>query len=191
MAIKWEKFFPRVMPEVKGCPAPIVIQAIRDAAREFCEKTWVWQEIVPFQMEKGQREVFISMPRGASLVSVKSIVEEGGEHTVPDDIFIRSDRNLDQFKSEASSTKQTQARGIFTPSENSDSCPDFLYNDHAEIIAHGVKARLMYDARKTWGHPDLAAMHHNMFRKGIANIKIYLHQGYRGSSSKVKPRRFV
>ena len=191
MSVKWNAFFPRVMPEVKGCPAPIVVQAIRDAAREFCERTWVWQEVVPFQMDEGMREIFIASPRGSRLVSVRHLIEDNREVDFPDDIFVRSDREMDKLRMESSETKQSSVRAVFKPSEDADSCPDFLYNDHAEAISYGAKYRLLSNPSKPWGMPEMAMVHLQMFRKSIAQVKIYLRKGYTGKSLKVKPRRFV
>jgi hypothetical protein len=39
----WTLFLPEVLPQVKGCPDIIAINAVRDAARELCEKSRIWR----------------------------------------------------------------------------------------------------------------------------------------------------
>jgi len=189
--VKWEKYFSRVMPEVKGVPAPMAIQAIRDAAMEFCQKTWVWQDNVPYEMEKGFREIFVSVPRGARLVSVIYLLENDREKKMPDNIMIKSQRTPVEGEFPSEQDMEYEARVALKPSETSTEGPEFLYNDHAEAIAHGAKARLMYDLRKDWGQPELARMHHQQFRQAIAQEKIRMQQGYSRNPSRVKARRFV
>lgn len=189
--IKWEKYFSRVMPEVKGVPAPMAIQAIRDAAIEFCQKTWIWKQDIPYEMEEGFREIFVSVPRGARLVSVIYLLENGRQKHLPENIMIKSQRSPVEAELPAEKDKEYEARVALKPSETSTEGPEFLYNDHAEAIAHGAKARLMYDLRKDWGQPELAGVHHQMFRQAIAQEKIRMQQGYSQKTSRVRPRRFV
>ncbi|HEX7116269.1 MAG TPA: hypothetical protein VF193_14170 [Steroidobacter sp.] len=39
----WTLFLPQVLPEVKGCPDVLAVNAIRNAAIEFCEKSSIWR----------------------------------------------------------------------------------------------------------------------------------------------------
>lgn len=189
MATKWDKFFSRVMPEVKGCPAPVVIQAIRDAAREFCERTYVWTQVSDAEIDKDESIAFIDIPRNARLVAV--INDNRAREDFPYRIIAKSDRTPVELEQIADTTKELSVRIAMKPIEDAQDCPDFLYNDHGEAIAHGAKARLMYDARKSWGHPELAVVHHNAFRKAIAKEKIKIHQGYIGQTGRVRARRFA
>ncbi len=189
MTTEYKEFLPRVMPEVIGCPVPVVLQAIRDAVREFCEKTWIWQEVVNCTITEDDRELVLDIPAGSRLVSVRYLLEDGREEAVPDNLFIRTDDF--EFEFEAEKDRAMQARVCLKPQETSTNCPDWIFNDHAESVAYGAKARLMYDKRKAWGDPQLATLNHQLFRKAIAGERIRLHQGYSTNNSRVRPRRFV
>ncbi len=189
MTTEYKEFLPRVSPEVIGCPVPVILQAIRDAVQEFCEKTWIWQEVVDCTITEDDRELVLSLPTGAKLVSVRYLLKDGKEQVVPDNLFIRADEF--EFEFEAEESQELKARVALKPTSTSIECPEWLFKDHAEAITQGAKARLLYDNRKTWGNPDLAVLNHQMFRKAITQEKIKLHQGYAMKTSRVKPRRFV
>ena len=190
MSVKWNAFFSRVMPEVKGCPAPIAVQAIRDAAREWCERTWVWQEVVPYETVEDSREVLISVPSDSRLVSVLYLIDEGQKKS-PDGYTIRANSNPVETEDEQTETAEMEARVVLKPSEAATECSDFLYNGYAEEIGWGAKARLLYNPSKPWGNMDMAGLNFQMFRKAIAQEKIKLSRGYTNKSLKVKARRFI
>lgn len=187
----WEDYFPYVLPDVYGCPDPLAVQAIRDSAQEFCQKTWVWQDNVSYEIEEDLREIFVNVPRGASLVSIIYLLDNGKEKIVPENLLIKSQRNPVESEFPAEESHNYNARVALKPSKTSEAGPIFLFNDHVEAIASGAKARLMYDPRKYWGNPELAMLHHQLFRKAIGEEKIKIQKGYSKKTSRVKSIRFV
>lgn len=191
MSVKWEEFLPRITPSVKGCPVSIIFKALRDATREFCKKTWIWQELVDYEVEEDSSDVFIYVPRDSRLVAVRYLLEDGNRIQVKSNYYVRSDRELTQSEFDQIEDKECKARVVLKPSETSEYCPDFLLNDHSEIICYGAKFRLMYDPSKEWANPQLALASMQMFNKGIAAERINLKKGYVERSLQVKPRRFI
>ena len=54
---------PKVSPHVPGCPQPLMLQAIRDAAIRICEKTLAWRYTAPvFDLLPGVHEYFYPKP---------------------------------------------------------------------------------------------------------------------------------
>ncbi|MFP4629424.1 MAG: hypothetical protein ACLFMQ_01740, partial [Desulfohalobiaceae bacterium] len=96
----YEDIFSMIMPEVPGCPAPLAIQNLRQAAREFCQQTWIWQDTVPFEIEAGYREAYVSVPRDGRLVAVRYLLEDGQERDVPDKLMIKTKRDPVEFEHE-------------------------------------------------------------------------------------------
>lgn len=43
MAKAWSLYLPEVLPDVPGCPNVMAINAVRNAAIEFCEKSLIWR----------------------------------------------------------------------------------------------------------------------------------------------------
>ncbi len=191
MTTEYKEFLPRVMPEVIGCPVPVILQAIGDAVREFCERTWIWQDVVALKVEEGSREGFVFLQKSSRLVAVKCLIDEGRERDVPEGMSIKASSFPIEFGEESTETKEMKAKVVLKPSETSSTFPSWIFNDHAETIAQGAKARLMYDNRKAWGSPELASLNHQLFRKAITKERIKIHQGYTKGRSRVKSRGFV
>ena len=43
MSKAWELYLPEVLVDVPGCPDIVAVNAVRNAAIDFCEKSQVWQ----------------------------------------------------------------------------------------------------------------------------------------------------
>jgi hypothetical protein len=57
---------PKISPHVPGCPQPLMVQALRDAAIRICEKTLSWRYTPPvFDLLPGVHEYFYPKPPGA------------------------------------------------------------------------------------------------------------------------------
>jgi len=188
MTVEWSAFFPRVLPHVRGCPAPVAIQAIRDAAMEFCQKTWIWQEVVDMDFVEDDVDVTITLPSDSKLIAIKDFIEDDRKYE-PDDFLIRDNEVI--LTKAAEETETIEGRVILAPYKTSTTCPEWLYNDHDVAIAEGAKARLMFDAKQIWANSELATLSLNFFRKAINTEKIKIFQGYAGRNKRVKARRFV
>ena len=54
---------PKVLPSVPGCPQPLAIQHIRDAAVRVCERTLAWRYVQPkFNLTPGMHEYLYNKP---------------------------------------------------------------------------------------------------------------------------------
>jgi hypothetical protein len=54
---------PKLSPHVPGCPQPLMLQAVRDAAVRICEKTLAWRYAQPpFALLPGVHEYFYAKP---------------------------------------------------------------------------------------------------------------------------------
>ena len=189
---EWKKYLTHVLPEVMGCPVPLAERAVHEAAREFCERTWIWQETVDVETEKGEAEIFVQIPRGARLVAVRYLLCEGQKREPSDQLIIRSQRRSPvQSESPQGESSEFQARAVLKPAEDAGSGPDFLFNDHGEAIARGALNRLQLMAGKTWSNTQAALMNKALFDQAIAREKIRLAKGYTGRSLTVRHRRFA
>ena len=62
-------FLNEVMPDVPSCPSAIVVNAIRNAAIEFCQKSLVWrQELDPVNVYQGQDVYDLDGMPGGSVI---------------------------------------------------------------------------------------------------------------------------
>lgn len=77
--VTWDAFYSFVRPNVQGCPLSYIDAAIRAATREFCEKTWIWnQETVCGDMLEGESSYrYNNLNDGVSIVApIKVILRE-------------------------------------------------------------------------------------------------------------------
>lgn len=189
--VKYEDFFPYVQPEAQGCPAPLIIDAIRSAVREFCKETWVWQQTVDFEIEAGYREAYVFVPRNSRLVAVLYLLEDGEPREIPDNITVKSRPYPVHFEHEPEEDKAYQARVALMPSEDSTECLDWFLFDHSDAIAAGAKFRLLRQTGKPWSNPEAAMTFFREFETYKGREKIVLLNNYSQSRTVVSPKRFI
>jgi len=64
-------FLPKVLPNVPGCPQPLAVQHIRDAAIRVCERTLAWRYAQPkFQLLPGVFDYEYQKPAGTEVHAV-------------------------------------------------------------------------------------------------------------------------
>lgn len=65
-----DEFFEHVRLDAPECGIPIVRHALRDAARDFCKRTNIWQKEVTRSIQNGKREYIIPLVEESILVEV-------------------------------------------------------------------------------------------------------------------------
>lgn len=76
-------FFPRMLPYLPGCPAPLAAQVILDAAIAFCESTQsVRLELEPFNTVPGEAVYSLEAPAQQQVARVLDVVV-GGRRASP------------------------------------------------------------------------------------------------------------
>ena len=67
--VSYDEFLPKVLQYVPDASEFIAIDAIRNACIEFCERTYIWQYIVPpMNIVNGQANYVINTPDGTKTV---------------------------------------------------------------------------------------------------------------------------
>lgn len=185
----YKDFLSRVMGEVPGCPVPKMVDAVRDAVREFCSKTYIWNEVVDCEIKEGESLAFVFAPRGSMVEAV--LTDQRRKDTFPYRIILKENRNPVELEQEPNADKEMKIRVALKPSSTSETCPDFLFNGFAEEIGYGAKGRLLFEVGKPWGNHKLAVFYFNLFHKAMSAERIKIQQGYSGRGSMIRPRRFV
>lgn len=65
-----DDFFPEVRLDAPEVGLPIVRQAVRDAAREFCKRTHIWQETKTRSIDADKREYLVPLPEDTILQDI-------------------------------------------------------------------------------------------------------------------------
>lgn len=204
---------PQLLGEVPGCPDITAMNALRNAAIEFCEKADAWVETQDgFQLQDLVSVYDVDAPAGAQVVRVMQAWVDGREvfgkpqeevdrlvpawRTQPGNLplYFNSpdDPALVKLYPTPSnlSGQQIVLRVAYAPSALAKSIPTSLGNKHLETLLAGAKARLMAMPNKAWSNATLAGYHGEVFANAITSKRIAaLHSGVRGSLT-VKPVRF-
>jgi hypothetical protein len=180
----WAEFYPHVLPHVIGCPNPVVNQALRDAAREFCLDTKAWQETEDFEADGAINRYYFDVTGQTELVQVVRASVAGkdldiyGRGKLPADWETEPpcERSLYHLNEEEyllfplpSAGQAISVTLAVRPSIAGTGVGDVVFKKHAEAIASGAKYRLLKMPRQDWTDLDQAAICKREFDKGVSD----------------------
>jgi hypothetical protein len=187
----WDKWFPDVLPQVPGCPNPVVRHELRRAAQALLTATRAWQEnLAPLPVAAGQDEVTIAptTPAQQQIVRIESVWLDGQrlEPVTPDELDGATTDNWGTHTGAPSRYLQltpgvltlypTPAANAITgllvrvslcPSDTATTIPDDLALRYSDEIQVGARARLMLYPNKPWSNPQLGITYAQDFNGAI------------------------
>lgn len=209
----YDSFLDNVMPDLPGCTYELAINAIRNAAIEFCEKTLILQaDHDPVTVVAGITDYDFAPPSGSLVVKVmqawykkrhlkplapdeirrpevynRAFVGADVGRTEPTYILQKSSETFSVYPVPAEkATSAITMRVAYKPTRNSTQCDELLFQDYAEGIAHGAKARLMMSPAKPYTNPQLAAAEMQLFQQAINVARQRANRGYVRSDLQVE-----
>lgn len=212
----YDDFMPYVLPEVPGAPEPIVTQHIRSACIDFCEKSLILtRDHDPITLVEKIVDYDLEPPTGYIVVKVMKAWLENQELTPLAPDFVREASVYNRlFSSYESAPDRPRAylqkdersisvwgvpdknyangltlRVALKPSRASTTIENVVFEDYAEVIAHGALYRLMISPGKSYTNPEMAAVHKNLFDQGINVARQRATHGQVRSTLSVKLRR--
>ncbi|HBG30697.1 MAG TPA: hypothetical protein DDW98_08730 [Gammaproteobacteria bacterium] len=184
---------PYVMPEVPGCPVPLVDRAIVKAARDLCDKTFCWKEAATTaSMQQGVAELEIEHSACAEIVALEYVSLNGLE------LIQTSERELSlcdldwrTFTGEPTHVYTVISTGkmrlypipnrtlsnaisyevYLKPKLDADDLPDFLQDQYAEVLQHGALYELQRMAGVKWANGEAAMFNRRMYRNGLYEVR--------------------
>lgn len=195
----WPLFLPQVHPETYGAPQILEIEAIRNAAIDFCERTKCWQEIQPpYPLATGVTSYQFATDRGVLVHEILGYHLLGGASPLvkpqttqwcdenypgwPDGVQVGKPTNVTQLDPDSFWPIPAPSGGpwsavlqvCYKPTRDSTQGPDLLFNDYYEVIALGAKARLMAMPGQVWANPQLAVAYGALFDSATekANVRV-------------------
>ncbi len=181
----WDAFHPLVMPDVIGCPIPMVDLELRNAAREFCQYTKAWAEWADAFTATGSTNRFeFDLPNGAELVAAKRANVNGkdlnvfasdrlpgdwqqGNDTGPDGSLVHIDTAEYVIYPRPLAGTAVAIEMALQPSMTASGVGDVILAKHAEAIAWGAKYRLLSKPNKAWTDPKSAAHARAEFERAV------------------------
>lgn len=212
----YEDFLDEVMPHVPGCTNEIATQAIKNAVIEFCEKSLILQtDHDPMSVIAGEVDYDLEPPAGYLVSKILKAWFKNTElvPTSPDDIakpalYNRDFTDVDAGRADPTLIIQKDERTFslfpiplnseanvvtmriaLKPSRSSTKVDDLIYEDYAEVIAHGALTRLMLSPGKPYSQPQIGVARNNLFSSGINLARQRASSGHVRSTRQVQFRR--
>lgn len=212
--VPYDNFLPEVMQFMPDVAEVVAINAIRNAAIEFCEKTRFWQiDVSPIDIVAFQNNYVVETPADTKYVGMVSayydtnlLIPKGPDELAR--IYRMGDwqqvNGTPQYITQiirpevvvvptpdAAKAGALHIRAAIAPTRDSSEISTDIYENYLMIIANGAKA-ILYN---TPGQPyfDRTAAKECMmyFRAGIANTRIAIDKGLTRSSTRAEFQRFV
>lgn len=212
----YEDFFPNVLYDVQGAPEPVVINAIRNACIEFCEKSLVLtRDHDPITVIQGIVDYDLEPPGGYLVVKVQKawlehnpltplapdIVKDAAVYnrlfssyeagnSTPRSYLQKDERTISVWPApEKKYPNGLTLRVALKPTRASTEIEDVILEDYAETIAFGALARLMSSPGKAYTNLEMAAANQGRFLTGINVARSRALHGHVRSDLSVKMRR--
>jgi len=199
---------------VDGCPTPIVVNALREAAIEACSRGLIWPaNLVTVTLTAGVGGYIFSTPVAESVVAQLQSARVNG---VMLDIY--TDRQAIEFDPAWLSTVQGEPRAIWQMSPtvyNVTPVPDAvttydlkmrvylkpittasamdtdILNDNQDLIVHGALHRLLLQPKRPWADANMAGYHGKQFSYKLHVARSRTTLGYDNGNLLVTQRPFA
>lgn len=213
---EYEAFLPYVLPDAPGCPEVVAIQAIRNAAIEFCEKSLVIvRDHEPITVVTGVVDYDLEPPTDMLVTKVMQAWMENNpiEPMFPDivreaAVYNRLFSSYNSAPSRPTSYLQKDERTIsiwprpdkkyvngltlrvaLKPTRSSDSVEDVVFEDYAEVVAAGALSKLMMSNNRPFTNLPLSTARRNEFLIGMNTARSRSVHGHTRSNLSVRMRR--
>lgn len=191
----WADFYDFCHADVPGVSTFAAERELRRAAQEFFEKTKCWKaDLDPVYLFPGIESYDVDVPKGATVVKIEQATDAGGHHLnllTPGQggTGIAFQTQL-QFLAIPVPTARSivKLRAVLMPNHAATGIEDALFDQYAEIIGRGAKARLYLQPQKTYTNPELAAVEKEEFTLAIAREKVAAAKGFSGAPLRTKPQ---
>ena len=180
-------FLPKVRARATGVAEPVALDAIRDAAAEFCRRTRLWRFSDQFDVTASK--ACIAVPFGATLLDIERVNFNGCRLDPQSTQWL--DDHIEQWRDAPVSgmpkwfTQTSMNSILIVPAQagtvklwvtlsvgqDAEQVPDFMADQYREAIANGALWRLLMLPGKTFTNPNLAATAKAQFDEVIDSLK--------------------
>lgn len=205
-------FLLRVKPEIPGGVDTVIIRYIRDAAIEFCDRSWYWrQDLTPINTAAGTSTYTIAPPVDSVISEIISVKH----NDIPLKPVIEADLDASNPKWRTEQAEQAtrwtatardsvtlyaapsvtatgaiKVKAVLKPSQTAATLPNSLYDNYLNAIAAKAKSLLMAMPGETWSNPEHSAYYQSIFDKGVSDAKVSALKGYNRTTMDMAPPRF-
>lgn len=186
MATALAAFTPYIAPAVPGCPEPLIDDAVRQAAIEFCERTEALRERLSFNTVIAQDYVVMA-PLGGDVARVYRVsvvnadtrlersrredYDEDGSPGQPTEYYVEN-LNTMRFYPVPDAVYPVVVNAVVKPARDATTLDDLLFSAYRDAIAAGARKRLMGMSSQPWTNTSQAAIEGEIFNDAIDTIRM-------------------
>lgn len=202
----WSDFYPDVLPFVMGCPEPVLEHHLRRAAQEFFSSCHVWTRWLanittttaqdyPLNLEplselvKLQRATLAGRQVGITTPDALPADWQTYKQGIKDCIFTR-DRKVISLITANPIGQLLRIEAVLKPSNAATGVQDEFYDQYADAIAMGAKARIKKMTGTTYYDPIEALALEASFKQAMATIGFAKFRGFSSSLPRARIRTF-
>lgn len=207
--VAFTQFLPEVLPSVQGCSDILALNAIRNAAIEFCGSTMYWQETQdPVTLTAADLPYDFEAPTGANVIQPLSI-RCNGSNVVPKSLdwldanipnwatlvadypsfYYQPNPNQMVLVGQPSTSVDLTIRVAYIPARTATGVDQTLYQYYLEAIAFGALTRLCAVPGQPWTNPEVAQYSRAMFNNAMTDATIEANKSYDRGGLKVQHRK--
>lgn len=203
-----QDFYPWVQIDCPGVPAPLMDDAIRKGAREFCKLTYCLEATVPVVTVAAQADYALTLPTDTELVAVNHVKRNTSEFLAPQysdyidaqtassglptmfAVIEELPLELRMFPVPDRVETLTTSLALM-PTPDAATFDDKLLNWYQEGITSYAKYYLMSQPAKAWSNDDKAAFEFRRFDNRVGEARIRRAQWRAGIPSSVVMKPFA
>jgi hypothetical protein len=209
--VSFDTFAPQVVIDLPECPDPVVINEVRNAVIELCDRGLVWREDVdPLTLIPGEAVYDVDTPSQARVATIIDVVSENSRKIYPVDqeqlirfdpqwrvregdvsSYFQPDPETIRFVRVPSEKEVVYINAAFTPTRSGSVVPAYIYEQYLEVIKYGAWMRLMAMPSKTWSNPQMAMTYGKLFSAGVLSARAEATKGRVRSNTTVQPKPFA
>lgn len=190
--MQWSDFGPYVMPNVTGCPAPVLEHHAKLMAMNWCRKTLCWQKwLDDGRTTPGQPIIELDVDPGLHIIKVKQVHIDGkpvdlihplagraaateGANSI-ESVFYDTNNTIYMVPT-PTATLPVRVFAALTTSMASTSFPDELA-EYVPDIAYGITASIQLLPKQAFSSPADAQTNAGMFRSRVETIAMKVGRG--------------
>ena len=211
--VPYDDFLPEVLQFTPDVPEFVAVNAIRNAAIEFCERTRYWQtDLDPEIVAAGQASYQIDIPLQTKFVDIveawyndvllipKSVEDLTRIYRYTDWRTVQSDpqyltrqvnEELILVPMPVKSGGQLKIRAALAPTRASTTIDQSIYEQFLEYIAFGARARLYNTPKQPYFDKTSALEYEKKFRAAISEVRTRVNKGLSRSAVQVEYARWA
>lgn len=204
---KWDQFFPDLLIDLPGCPNPTVERALVRAAQQFFSGAHVWKIWLDSTTTAANTTQYdLALDPNAELVRLERATLDGRPIaiTTPDtlpadwqtntagiaDCIFTTDRKTITLLPAKAAGLVLRVEATLKPANSATGIEDYLFDQYADTIAMGAKARLMQQPDKPYTHVTDGLNFEQRFIAAISSIDFQRGRAFSSALPRARVRTF-